>query len=175
MKKILVVIDMQNDFISGALGNDQCLACVPEVVSRIKDESYDQIFLTRDTHFEDYMDTMEGQKLPVPHCIKGSQGWQLIPEVTEAIQGRNYQIVDKPTFGSTELGALLGAEYNTEEIEIDFVGVCTGICVISNSMIAKANCPNAVIRVFSKACACVTPDTHQTALDAMKLCHIDIV
>ena len=101
MKKILVVIDMQNDFISGALGNDQCLACVPEVVSRIKDESYDQIFLTRDTHFEDYMDTMEGQKLPVPHCIKGSQGWQLIPEVTEAIQGRKYQIVDKPTFGST--------------------------------------------------------------------------
>lgn len=178
MKKILVVVDMQNDFITGGLGNSECQASVQKVVDVIKNNKYDNIFLTRDTHHDNYMETQEGKKLPVPHCIENTKGWEIVDAVNEAVAScsdTEVQIIDKPTFGSVELGAILHEIYEKEDLIIDFCGVCTGICVISNVMIAKANCPEAEIRVFEDACACGTPESHRTALEAMKLCQVSVI
>lgn len=175
--KILVVVDMQKDFITGPLGNLECVATIPQVVAAINSD-YDKIFVTKDTHTSDYMNTQEGRKLPVPHCIKGTEGWDIVPEVVDALAPYQAKItyVEKPTFGSTCFGKLLTEyEENQKELVIDFVGVCTGICVISNAMIAKATLPEATIRIIEKACACVTPDSHSTALAAMKLCQMEII
>lgn len=179
MKNILVVVDMQNDFITGALGNAECEASVAAVKKVIADGKYDQIILTRDTHTEDYMNTREGKHLPVPHCIEETEGWEINSEVMDAVVASKveYMIVDKPTFGSVILGSELAEDYATHgaELTVDFVGVCTGICVISNVMIAKATCPEAEIRVVENACACVTPDSHKTAIEAMKLCQVEMI
>lgn len=177
--RVLVVIDMQNDFLTGVLGNKECEATIPQVVDVIKNGKYDQIFLTRDTHQDNYMNTQEGKKLPVPHCIENTDGWQINDDVFAAVKevaDGKYTIVDKPTFGSALLADKLKEVCdNTYETEIDFVGVCTGICVISNAMLAKANLYEAKITVIEKGCACVTPDTHATAIAAMKTCQIDVV
>ena len=178
MRKILVIVDMQNDFITGALGNAECEASVQEVVNVIKNNKYDNIFLTRDTHHDNYMETQEGKNLPVPHCIENTEGWEIVDAVKEAVNSYDsakINVIDKPTFGSIELGESLAEIYHKEDAIIDFCGVCTGICVISNVMIAKANCPEAEIRVHEKACACVTPESHKNAIDAMKLCQIGIL
>lgn len=178
MKKILVVVDMQNDFITGALGNTECQASVQKVVDVIKNNKYDNIFLTRDTHHDNYMETQEGKNLPVPHCIENTAGWEIVDAVSEAVavcRDADVKIINKPTFGSVELGAILCEIYDKENAIIDFCGVCTGICVISNVMIAKANCPEAEIRVFQDACACITPESHRTAIEAMRLCQVSIV
>lgn len=178
MKKILVVVDMQNDFITGALGNAECQATVEKVVDVIKNNKYDNIFLTRDTHHDNYMETQEGKNLPVPHCIENTAGWEIVDAVSEAVavcRDADVKIIDKPTFGSVELGAILREIYDKEDAIIDFCGVCTGICVISNVMIAKANCPEAEIRVFQDACACITPESHRTAIEAMRLCQVSII
>ena len=178
MKKILVVVDMQNDFITGALGNAECQASVQKVVDVIKNNKYDNIFLTRDTHHDNYMETQEGKNLPVPHCIENTAGWEIVDAVSEAVavcRDADVKIINKPTFGSVELGAILREIYVKENAIIDFCGVCTGICVISNVMIAKANCPEAEIRVFQNACACITPESHRTAIEAMRLCQVSIV
>ena len=178
MKKILVVVDMQNDFITGALGNAECQATVEKVVDVIKNNKYDNIFLTRDTHHDNYMETQEGKNLPVPHCIENTAGWEIVDAVSEAVavcRDADVKIIDKPTFGSVELGAILRDIYEKEDAIIDFCGVCTGICVISNVMIAKANCPEAEIRVFQDACACITPESHRTAIEAMRLCQVSII
>ena len=178
MKKILVVVDMQNDFITGALGNAECQATVQKVVDVIKNNKYDNIFLTRDTHHDNYMETQEGKNLPVPHCIENTAGWEIVDAVSEAVavcRDADVKIINKPTFGSVELGAILRAIYDKEDAIIDFCGVCTGICVISNVMIAKANCPEAEIRVFQDACACITPESHRTAIEAMRLCQVTII
>ena len=178
MKKILVVVDMQNDFITGALGNAECQASVQKVVDVIKNNKYDNIFLTRDTHHDNYMETQEGKNLPVPHCIENTAGWEIVDAVSEAVavcRDVDVKIINKPTFGSVELGAILREIYDKENAIIDFCGVCTGICVISNVMIAKANCPEAEIRVFQDACACITPESHRTAIEAMRLCQVSIV
>ena len=167
--KILVVVDMQNDFIDGALGTKEAAAIVPYVKEVI--ENFEgRIIFTRDTHFENYMDTQEGKNLPVPHCIKGTEGWQICPEL-EVL--RTTEAIDKITFGSKDLVEVLKAEENVESIT--FVGLCTDICVISNAMLIKAFYPEIPLYVDAKGCAGVTPESHQNALNAMKMCQIKIL
>ena len=167
--KILVVVDMQNDFIDGALGSPEAVAIVPYVKSLI--ESFDgKVYFTRDTHTENYMDTQEGKNLPVPHCIKGTHGWQIRDELDSL---RKTQAIDKVTFGSSELVNILADEKDVESIT--FIGLCTDICVISNVMITKAYFPEIPLIVDAKACAGVTPESHKTALDAMKMCQVKII
>lgn len=167
MSRALIIVDMQNDFITGPLGNPDCQSVVPNIVQIIRQESYDKIIFTRDTHDKNYLQTQEGKNLPVEHCIQGTEGWNIIDELFDT--ANQHTIIDKITFGSMELPELL-----KEMEEIDLVGVCTGICVISNAMILKAAYPEARISVIAYATACVTPDSKQTALDAMKLCQIAI-
>ena len=168
MKKILVVVDMQNDFIDGALGTPEAVAIVPYVKELI--EGFDgKVLFTRDTHFENYMDTEEGRNLPVPHCIKGTEGWQIRAEL-DAL--RTTEAIDKITFGSRDLVDVLAAEGEIESIT--FVGLCTDICVISNAMVVKAFFPEIPLLVDAKACAGVTPESHARALAAMKTCQIKV-
>lgn len=173
MKKALVVVDMQVDFITGALGNEQCRAIVPNVAAKVKSaqESGTDLIFTMDTHGEDYLDTQEGKNLPVPHCIRGTEGWQIIPELKDAAD-QSGKKVEKDTFGSMDLGRYL-SEAGYEEAEL--VGVCTDICVISNAMTMKAFVPEMVIAVDAACCAGVTPESHRTALKAMKSCQIHVV
>ena len=175
--KVLVVVDMQNDFIDGALGTKEAEAIVPGVVEMIR--GFDgKVIATRDTHGKDYLNSAEGKKLPVVHCVKDTQGWQLRPEVEEAIQGKTgSRILDKPTFGSVELGEYVKSLNETEEPveEITLIGLCTDICVISNALLLKAYFPEIPIRVASSCCAGVTPESHEQALEAMKMCQIDII
>ena len=167
--KILVVVDMQNDFIDGALGTAEAVAIVPAVKSLI--EGFDgKVLFTRDTHFENYMQIEEGKHLPVPHCIKGTDGWQIRPEL-DAL--RTTDAIDKLTFGSKELIALLASEQNIESITL--CGLCTDICVISNALLIKANYPEIPLYVVESACAGVTPVSHKNALDAMRMCQVEII
>lgn len=180
MHKILVVVDMQKDFTTGVLGNEECKVAISKVVDVINQGDYDEFILTRDTHDSDYLNTQEGKKLPVEHCIKGTDGWEIVSEIEAAVETKSkpVQFIDKPVFGSMKLGELLSdiyGKYREEGLTLDFVGVCTGICVISNVLIAKAGCPEAVVRVIKDACACVTPKSHETALEAMKTCQVDVI
>ena len=170
--KVLVVIDMQNDFIDGALGTPEACAIVPAVVDKIR--NFDGLVLaTRDTHGADYLSTQEGRNLPVEHCIKGTKGWELNPEISELIKETP---IDKPTFGSCELGMRLKELAQHENIEnITLIGVCTDICVISNAMIIKAFLPEVPVTVVKDCCAGVTPESHLRALEAMRSCQIEIV
>ena len=193
MKKITIVIDMQNDFLTGALANPDAVSIIPSVIEEIKTADY--VVYTRDTHGSDYMETQEGKKLPVPHCIKGTGGHSIVNEVFEAwinhATGENrymsgydaYPIMDmnpirveKLTFGSIELQNIL---YDMNERmgveEVTLMGLCTGICVMSNAILAKATLPEAQVNVVADCCACVTPESHKTALEAMKLCQINII
>ncbi len=173
MKKILVVVDMQNDFVDGALGSKEAAAIVPAVVKKIS--GFDgEIFVTYDTHFENYMDTAEGKKLPVPHCIKGTDGWKLNGEVERALTAKNFTPVEKKTFGSVDLPALIGKAAGDGEFTVEIVGLCTDICVVSNALIIKANFPEAPITVDSACCAGVTPEKHEAALETMRSCQIDV-
>lgn len=180
--KILIIVDEQVDFTSGVLGNKECEATVNKVVDIINTKDFDKVILTRDTHSENYLETQEGKKLPVVHCIEGTDGWQIRDEIMQAVQHKyseneNYHVIDKRTFGSLYLGKWIESNYILEQadLEITFVGVCTGICVISNAMIVKASLPEAKVSVISDACACVTPESHKTALEAMKMCQIEII
>ena len=167
--KYLIVVDMQNDFIDGALGTKEAAAIVPYVKSVI--ENFDgKVLFTRDTHFEDYMKTQEGKNLPVPHCIKGTDGWQIRAEL-DAL--RKTEVIDKVTFGSKDLVDVLKNEDVIESIE--FIGLCTDICVISNVMLVKAFYPEIPLIVDAKACAGVTPQSHKNALDAMKVCQVKVI
>lgn len=172
MKKLLVVIDMQNDFIEGTLGSEEAVEIVPRVAKKIQvylKERQDVVY-TMDTHYEDYLQTLEGLKLPVPHCIKDSGGWQLHPAIKGLIEGA--MRFEKNTFGSMEF-AVWVMEQGYDEVEL--VGLCTDICVISNAMLLKASLPNTPVSVDARCCAGVTPATHQNALEAMKMCQIDII
>ena len=171
MQDILIVVDMQNDFIDGALGTAEAVAIVPKVVEKVRDFKGTVIF-TRDTHGENYMQTQEGRNLPVPHCIKGSRGWEVCPALEPLRTGLT---IDKPTFGSAELGKVL-LELDTKEPvgSITLVGLCTDICVISNAMIAKAFLPEAPVTVDAACCAGVTPESHRNSLSAMKMCQVRI-
>lgn len=169
MANILIVVDMQNDFIDGALGTAEAVAILPYVRGVI--EGFDgKVFFTRDTHFENYMDTQEGANLPVPHCIKGTDGWQIRPEL-DAL--RVTEPIDKVTFGSRDLVEVLAAEGDVESVT--FLGLCTDICVISNAMVVKAFFPEVPLIVDAKGCAGVTPESHKRALEAMKVCQIRVI
>ena len=172
MQNGLVVVDMQNDFIDGALGTKEAVAIVPKVKEKI--EKFEgTVLFTRDTHFENYMDTQEGKNLPVPHCIKDTEGWQIRAEL-EAL--RTTEAIDKVTFGSSELPLKLKALHETNAIEsITFVGLCTDICVISNVMVTKAFFPEIPVIVDAACCAGVTPESHSNALEAMKVCQVTVV
>lgn len=171
MQKVLCVIDMQNDFIDGALGTKEAVAIVPNVKKKIEEHEGTVIF-TRDTHYEDYLSTQEGRNLPVEHCIKGTFGWQIRKEL-EAL--RQTEAIDKVTFGSSELGPMLVKMDNDEPIEsITFIGLCTDICVISNVMIAKAYLPEVPIIVDAACCAGVSVESHENALKAMEVCQVKV-
>lgn len=174
MKNILIVVDMQKDFVDGALGTKEAQAIVDNVVKKINTFDGD-IFVTYDTHFENYMETAEGRNLPVPHCIKDTDGWELDTEVQAALDGKIYTPVEKLTFGSVELPKLIGEKYDVNDIEVELIGLCTDICVVSNAILLKANYPEIPIRVDANCCAGVTPDTHRAALATMKMCQIQIV
>ena len=169
MKKVLIVVDMQNDFVTGCLGSKEAQAIVLEMVKFVEDFDGAVIF-TKDTHGENYMETQEGKKLPVPHCIKGTEGWEIIPELKAFAD--KAAVYEKPTFGSKELAAdIAGAAPD----EVTLIGVCTGICVLNNATLIKAFAPEIPVKVVAGLCACVTPDTHKTALDAMATCQIEII
>lgn len=172
MQEILIVVDMQNDFIDGALGTAEAVKIVPNVAEKIRTFSGKVIF-TRDTHEKNYMETQEGKNLPVEHCIRGTEGWQISSELTKYCTDKP---IDKVTFGSDQLGILLKEENEQNPIKsITLVGLCTDICVISNALLLKAFLPEVPICVDAACCAGVTPESHQTALAAMKPCQIEII
>ena len=172
MSKALVVIDMQNDFITGTLANTEGQKIVPKITDFIRNFDGD-IIATRDTHTENYMNTQEGKKLPVPHCIKNTDGWNIVPEIQTALDEKENRVfyIDKPTFGSIALGDLVGRKLYDE---VTLVGVCTDICVISNAMTIKACALETKVIVLKDLCAGVTPESHKTALDAMAACQITV-
>ena len=173
--KILIVVDMQNDFVSGALGTPEAEKIVPAVANRVAETPGrgEKILFTRDTHGAHYLETQEGRKLPVPHCIRETEGWEIIPELKSDAAGK--VVIDKPTFGSSAMGLLL-AEYNRHDpVErVTLIGLCTDICVISNALLVKAFLPEAEVVVDAACCAGVTPESHRTALAAMKACQITV-
>ena len=173
MKKILIVVDMQKDFVNGSLGTAEAQKIVAPAAEYIK--SFDgEIFATLDTHGDDYLSTPEGKKLPVPHCIKGSDGWELAPEIAEALSGKKYEKFQKETFGATALPAYMQEKIRHFD-EIELFGICTDICVISNAIILKNSFPEIPITVHSALCAGVTPEKHEAALEVMRSCQIDVI
>ena len=172
MRKILVVIDMQNDFIDGALGTEEAVRIVGAVKEKIGTYPQNDVYVTMDTHTEEYMNTQEGKYLPVPHCIRGTQGWEIRPEI-EALLGSAHRY-EKPTFGSTGLAADLTVLAAKEEIELELIGLCTDICVVSNALLLKAFMPEVKITVDASCCAGVTPEKHEAALETMRSCQIQI-
>ncbi len=175
MDKILIVIDMQNDFVTGSLRNEEAIRIVPNVEKKIEEAINVDIpvYFTQDTHLHTYLDTEEGINLPIPHCIEGSWGQEIIPELQKYANNPLCVMYEKDTFGCAALGERLSRLGLIKEIEI--VGVCTDICVISNALLLKAFCPNTHIVVDASCCAGVTPESHKTALDAMRTCQIEIV
>lgn len=175
-KKVLIVIDMQNDFIDGALGTREAEAIVQAAAERIRAcrrQGY-TVFATLDTHGGDYLNTSEGKKLPVPHCVKGTRGWQINSLIADALG--DYTPVEKPTFGSTALPALVAkAADGADQLTIELMGLCTDICVVSNALMLKAHFPEAHIAVHAALCAGVTPQKHAAALETMQSCQIDLI
>lgn len=166
--KYLIVVDMQNDFLSGALGSKAAMAIIPSVVEKVR--AFDgRVIFTRDTHFDNYMQTQEGKNLPVPHCIKDTQGWEICDELKPFAN----TLVDKVTFGSAQLPSVLLQEKEKIE-EIELCGVCTDICVISNAMILKSAFPEVKISVDASCCAGVSEESHNTALSAMRAVQIEV-
>lgn len=171
MQDLLIVVDMQNDFITGALGTAEAVKIVPRVLELVRDFK-GKVLFTRDTHGKDYLETQEGRKLPVPHCIEGTDGWQICPELAPFCGGMP---IDKRTFGSSELGRLLEDLDRENSVKsVTLIGLCTDICVISNALLAKAFLPEAEIIVDASACAGVMPESHKTALAAMKMCQVQV-
>ncbi len=168
--KYLIVVDMQNDFISGSLGSLDAKSIVP-YVKRVIEEFDGEIIFTKDTHTDDYLNTREGKRLPVPHCIKGTYGWEICDELKEYSVGK--KIIDKPTFGSLELIEYLKEKGDIESVTL--LGLCTDICVISNAMLVKAAFPEIDVAVVKDASAGVSKESHNTAIDSMKACQIDIL
>ena len=169
--KVLIVVDMQNDFISGALGTKEAEAIVPNVAARIQRarEGGETLFFTRDTHSKEYLNTQEGRNLPVPHCIFGTDGWQ----IDERLEVGGATVIDKPAFGSLELAERVARVPELESVEL--IGLCTDICVISNAMILKARLPETPVAVRANCCAGVTSKSHENALEAMKMCQIQVL
>ena len=179
MKKITIVIDMQNDFLTGALANPDAVNIIPSVLDEIKKADY--VMYTRDTHGENYLETQEGKNLPVPHCVEGTHGWQIVDELDphNIADIKMWHIVNKPTFGDVNIWMDMYfadlVNWNGEDVEVTFCGTCTDICVVSNAMIVKSLYPELVVNVKADACAGLTPEKHQAALDVMSSCQINII
>ena len=173
MKQFLIVVDLQKDFVDGALGTPEAVSIVPRVVEKIRQFS-GEIYVTMDTHGTDYLQTSEGRHLPVPHCIRGTEGWQLNQAVAQALAGKDCHMVEKPTFGSVQLPQLISQAVKGETFSLELVGLCTDICVVSNALLLKASFPEVPISVDAACCAGVTPQTHQAALDTMACCQIAV-
>lgn len=182
-KKILIVIDVQNDFITGALRNEEAIKALPNIVKLLKNEEYDETYVTMDTHGKDYLKTtLEGQKLPVEHCIYCTHGWKMPEEVETLLRRAKAEIFEKPTFGSTWLINHLKAncQWNgitTFETDYEFtiIGFCTDICVVSNAIMLRANFPNSKITVRKDCVAGVTPESNKAALLTMQMCQIEVI
>lgn len=172
--RYLIVVDMQRDFVTGVLGTREAQQILPAVVERVR--CFDgQVIFTRDTHGSDYLDTQEGKYLPVPHCIRGSEGWQLMEELEEIRIERDLPVYDKVTFGCPELARDLMRANEQEPIEsIELIGVCTDICVVSNALTIKAHLPQVPMYVDPSCCAGVTPQAHEAALTTMRSCQIQM-
>lgn len=170
-RKILIVVDMQKDFIDGSLGTAEAQAIVPLVKELMEQYPAGDIYATRDTHGTDYLDTMEGRHLPVEHCVKGTAGWQFDAALNRL---NDAHIIEKPAFGSYELAEEIGSLVEQGEIEIAMAGLCTDICVVSNALLLKASLPETEITVYADCCAGVTPESHAAALLTMKMCQIHI-
>lgn len=170
-KNVLAVIDMQNDFIDGALGTKEAEAILENVAAQIRDFDGEVVY-TRDTHLEGYLGTQEGRKLPVPHCIRDTEGWQIRAQVSQACF-KDARVFDKPAFGSVELAEYLRDMPDLESVTL--IGLCTDICVISNAFVIKAFLPEVTVRVNADCCAGVTPESHRNALEAMKMCQVEVV
>ena len=183
MKKITIVIDMQNDFLTGALANPDAVNVIPSVLEEIKKADF--VIYTRDMHADNYLETQEGKKLPVPHCVEGTWGWQIVDEldpsaISNIAKSGNWHIADKTSFGSVNIwnGQILSElviDYGQENIEATLCGTCTDICVVSNAMIIKALYPEMIVNVRADACAGLTPEKHKAALDVMSSCQINII
>lgn len=171
-KKILIVVDMQKDFVDGSLGTKEAVAIVDAVAEKINTFDGEVIF-TRDTHGVDYMDSQEGKNLPVVHCVKDTEGWEIVPVLEEIRKNGGHKCYDKPTFGCTVLAEDLKKEYEAGEIEsVELIGLCTDICVVSNALLIKAFMPELPVSVDSACCAGVTPEKHEAALETMRSCQI---
>lgn len=171
MKKVLVIVDVQNDFVDGALGTKEAVEILPYVKEEIS-KKYDDVFVTFDTHEENYLDTLEGKNLPVKHCIRHTEGWKLNKEIQDALENVSYVPVEKPTFGSCTLVQMITA---LQPDEITLVGLCTDICVISNALLLRSALYNTTINVVEKACAGVTKEKHLAALETMRSCQINVL
>ena len=172
MRNILVVVDMQNDFIDGSLGTKEAQAIVDNVAAEIASYDPADIFATRDTHPENYLDTQEGKNLPVVHCVKNTKGWEINEKIAKALN--NAEIIDKPTFGSKILAEKIAAIAEKEDIEVTLIGLCTDICVVSNALLMKAYVPEIPVRVIASCCAGVTPESHEAALKTMAMCQVKV-
>lgn len=174
MKHFLIVVDIQNDFVNGALGTKEAQGIIASASEKIK--NFDgEIFVTYDTHFEDYLTSAEGKKLPVKHCIKGTSGWQLNEEIKNALANKKHYEIEKLTFGSTTLPLLIKEKAGEDDFDVTLIGLCTDICVVSNALILKANFYDKNIIVDKKCCAGVTVDSHNAALTTMQMCQIEVV
>lgn len=174
MKNFLIVVDMQKDFVDGALGSAEAQKIVPAAVKKIR-EFDGEILATFDTHFDNYSDTAEGRKLPVPHCVRGTDGWALNAEIADALNSKGFTAVEKYTFGSKDLPALIKEKAGDDAFSVTLIGLCTDICVVSNALLLKASFPEAEISVDAACCAGVTPSLHDAALATMKSCQINIL
>ena len=174
MSKVLVVIDMQHDFVRGSLGSKEAQDIVPQVLSKVHEAKQcgHQIIYTRDTHDVNYLQTLEGQYLPVEHCLRGSEGWAIIHELQDVMTSEDI-ILDKPIFGSLELITKVQSLQDVEEVEL--IGVCTDICIVSNALLLKNHCPNLEITVDRDCCAGVTVESHEAALLTMKMCQVKVI
>ena len=170
MKKLLIVVDMQNDFITGSLGSPQAVLIVPNVKAKIEEflQNGDKVLFTKDTHYDDYLSTQEGRTLPFPHCIKGTDGHSIASELTVG----GCAVFEKPTFGSLALAKQIAE--TADLIEIELCGLCTDICVVSNALILKAQLPETTITVDALCCAGVTEESHKAALLTMKMCQVNV-
>lgn len=180
-KKILIVIDVQNDFITDALRNEEAIKTLPNIVNLVKNEKFDETYVTMDTHDKNYLNTLEGKKLPVPHCIKNTNGWKMPVEMVDALKNQNVvQVFEKETFGSNWMKDFLNAKYGQnyetlKDYEFTIVGFCSDICVISNALMLRANFPNNRIVVRRDCTAGVTKETNEAALTTMGMCQIDVI
>ena len=176
MSKVLIVVDMQNDFIDGSLGTKEAQQIIDNAVKEIN-KDYDFIICTRDTHHDNYLNTSEGRHLPVIHCVENTDGWMIRKEIEEAVAKKtNTLVLNKGTFGSLDLAEVL-KKYNSENPidSITLIGLCTDICVVNNALLLKPVFPEVEMRVIADCCAGVTPESHDAALTTMKMCQIEII